>query len=412
MSLDDQFTTTQAQPRSRRQRPATVAEVNGLRDAGRHSIGGGLILNVTPTGGRSWVARVRDVDGRRRDIGLGPYPEVTLGEAREKVLAMRREARSGQNILSTRERRRALRPKLAFRDAAIKAHAEKKRAWKNGKHQDQWLTTLENYVFGALGETDVAVIDGPAIVRALRPIWLEKPETARRVRQRIATVLNWSHANGFRASEAPMSAVADGLAAQPAKNGHFEAMPYPELPAFVAKIRGEAESMGKLALLFTILTAARSGEVRGAQWDEFDFDAHTWTVPAARMKGGRLHIVPLSDAAFEIVQMLHRNRASEFVFFGSKKQPLSDGTLTKVLRDKGLSYTVHGFRSSFRDWTAETMAVPGEVAEAALAHTIPNKVEAAYRRTNFLEQRHLLMQAWANFLSARDANVVLLKTSC
>jgi integrase len=407
MTAADQIATSQ--PRPRRQRAATVAEVNALRQPGRHSIGGGLILNITPTGGRSWVARVRDVDGRRRDIGLGPYPEVTLGEAREKVLGMRREARNGQNILSTRERRRALRPKLTFRDAAVKAHAEKKRAWKNGKHQDQWLTTLESYAFATLGDLDVAAIDGPAVVRALRPVWLEKPETARRVRQRIATVLNWSHANGFRAAEAPMSAVADGLASQPAKTGHFEAMPYPELPAFIGTLRSEADSMGRLALLFTILTAARSGEVRGARWEEFDFEARTWTVPAARMKGGRVHVVPLSDAAFEIIQKLHQSRAADYVFFGVKKQPLSDGTLTKVLRDKGMSYTVHGFRSSFRDWVAETMAVPGEVAEAALAHTIPNKVEAAYRRTNFLDQRRDLMQAWANFIADRSAEVTVLR---
>jgi integrase len=342
-------------------------------------------------------------------LGLGSFPEVSLGEARENVSRIKREFREAGRLLSPRERRRSQRRIPTFREAAAKAHGEKKEAWKSGKHQDQWLSTLEAFAYPHLGDLPVNEIDGPTILRALSPIWLRVPETARRVRQRIAAVLDWSHAHGFRDTEAPMRAVGKGLPAQPKKDGHFEAMPYPDLPAFMTKVRSEAETIGRMALQFTILNAARSGETRGALWSEIDFEKRTWTVPAQRMKGGRAHVVPLSDPAMEILTRRSEARQADvdMIFSGAKGKPLSDMTLTKILRDGGLGCTVHGFRSSFRDWAAETMSMPGEVAEAALAHSVPNKVEAAYRRTNFLDQRRLLMQAWADFLGGKS-NVVAL----
>lgn len=390
-----------------RKAPATVTEVNAIRSPGRHSIGGGLILAVSTSGARSWLARVRDPSGRRRDIGLGPFPDVKLAEARDRAADLRRMVRDGLDPVAEKRRARRLVP--TFREAARRAHAERQGTYRNAKHAAQWITSLEAHAFPKLGDRNVDQIDAAAIIHALLPIWLEIPETARRVRQRIAAVLNWAHAHGYRPTEAPMQSVSAGLPRQPKKSGRFEAMPYPELPAFVTELRGEPPTVGRMALLLTILTAARSGETRGATWDEFDLDAALWFIPGERMKAGEPHTVPLSDAAIAILQPLHEARSGDVVFPGAKGRPLSDATLSKILRDKGRPCTVHGFRSSFRDWVAETMAVPGEVAEAALAHAIPNKVEAAYRRTKYLDQRRTLMQAWANFLGGVGADVVTLK---
>ena len=227
------------------------------------------------------------------------------------------------------------------------------------------------------------------------------PETARRVRQRVGVVLDWAHAKGYRTSEAPMRSISKGLPKQPRKDGHFAALAYDAAPAFMAKL-AERESVGRLALQFLILTAARSGEVRGAHWSEFDLDARVWTVPGERMKAGKAHMVPLSDAAVAVLEKAAKAKKHRdgLVFPGVQGSPMSDMTLAKVVRDSGEKVaTVHGFRSAFRDWAAETTSTPGEVVEAALAHTIANRVEAAYRRTNYLEKRRTLMEAWASYLS-------------
>lgn len=293
-----------------------------------------------------------------------------------------------------------------FRDAAKSVHQEHKAAWKNGKHRAQWINTLESYVFPALGDRRVADIEGPAIRDVLAPIWLTKPETARRVRQRIASVLDWACAKGFRETEAPMRSVARGLPRQPRRLRHFKALPFKEVPAFIWGLH-ERLSGGRLALEFLILTAARSGEVRGCCWNEIDLDKKLWTVPAERMKVGSVHAVPLSEAAANVLHRarLFRSPVSDLVFPGQNpKRTLSDMTLLKILRDKGTGVTVHGFRSSFRDWVAEETNYPGEIAEVALAHTIPNKVEAAYRRTDFLEKRKAMMADWATFCTNGHLN--------
>lgn len=374
----------------------TAIRIRNLREPGRYSDGEGLILNLVGPGRGSWIVRVQ-ADGKRKDIGLGSLVDLGLAEAREAARQVRKDTRAGVDVLVERKKERLEIP--SFRDAAKMVHHEHKAAWKNGKHQAQWINTLEIYAFPTLGDRLVSEIEGPAIRDTLAPIWLTKPETARRVRQRIGSVLDWACAKGFRETEAPMRSVTRGLPRQPKKRGHFAALPFKEVPGFACWLR-QRVSVGRLALEFLILTAARSGEVRGCCWSEIDVKKKLWTIPAERMKAGNAHVVPLSDAALDVLARATslRSPVSDLVFPGQNpKRELSDMTLLKVLRDKGADVTVHGFRSSFRDWVAEETSYPGEVAEAALAHTIPNRVEAAYRRTDFLEKRKSLMGDWADF---------------
>jgi len=374
----------------------TAIQIRNLKEPGRYSDGEGLMLKLAAPGRGSWFVRVQ-ADGKRKDIGLGSLADLGLGEAREAARQIRKDMRAGVNVLAERKKERLEIP--TFRDAAKLVHKEHKAAWKNGKHQDQWINTLETYAFPTLGDRLVSEVEGPAIRDALAPIWLTKPETARRVRQRIGSVLDWACAKGFRETEAPMRSVTRGLPRQPRKRGHFAALPFKEMPAFVSWLR-QRVSVGRLALELLVLTAARSGEVRGCRWSEIDLKKKLWTVPAERMKAGNAHVVPLSDAALDVLKRAKpfRSPVSDLVFPGQKpRQQLSDMTLLKILRDKGADATVHGFRSSFRDWVAEETSYPGEVAEAALAHTIPNRVEAAYRRTDFLQKRKSLMDDWADF---------------
>ena len=377
----------------------TVARVKTLTEAGRYIDGDGLMLVVKPTGAQSWTLRVR-IGGDRRDIGLGSAKVLTLAEARAKAAELRRDVARGIDPIA--EKKKVVDPVPTFRDAATRVHADHKAAWKNGKHQAQWINTLETYAFPMIGDRPVDKIEGPLIRDVLAPIWLTKPETARRVRQRIGAVLDWSYVKGYRKTEAPMRSLSKGLPRQPRKDGHFAAMAYADVPKLIARLR-ERSSVGRLALEALILTAARSGEIRGATWSEVDLDTGMWSVPAERMKMGRVHHVPLAPQAIEAFRRAEGLRVpcSDLVFPGQKlKSPVSDMTLLKVMRDMETGVTVHGFRSAFRDWVAEETSYPGEVAEAALAHAIPNKVEAAYRRTDFLEKRRSLMREWATFCTS------------
>jgi integrase len=374
----------------------TAVAIRNLKEPGRYSDGEGLILKFVGPGKGSWIMRVQ-AGGKRRDIGIGSLAVVSLGEARELAREIRKQMKAGIDVLAERKKERLEIP--TFRAAATLVHAEHKAAWKNGKHQAQWINTLESYVFPALGDKLVSQIEGPAIRDVLAPIWLTKPETARRVRQRIVAVLDWSCAKGFREAEAPMRSVMRGLPRQPKKHGHFEAMPFRELPDFLVWLR-ERLSVGRIALEFLILTAARSGEVRGCCWGELDLARKVWTIPTDRMKAGKVHVVPLSDGALGVLERarMFESAFSDLVFPGQNpRRQMSDMTLLKILRDKDLGCTVHGFRSCFRDWVAEDTDFQGEVAEAALAHAIPNKVEAAYRRTDFFEKRKALMADWSDF---------------
>lgn len=374
----------------------TAVKIRSLTEPGRYSDGDGLFLEINGKGAASWILRVQN-NGKRQDIGLGSTKSVSLKDARDAAFATRQKIAQGIDPVAERKQERQAIP--TFREAAKLVHEEHEKAWKNGKHQNQWIATLTTYAFPKIGDLTVDKIEGPAIREVLIPIWLSKPETARRVRQRIGTVLDWACAKGFRATEAPMRSLSKGLPRQPKKDGHFAAMPYADVPTFVEKL-GERESAGRLALEALILTATRSGEIRGATWAELDLKAALWTIPAARMKMGKVHIVPLPPQAVAVFERAQRYKVgiSDLVFPGQDvKRPLSDMTLLKVLRDMELMVTVHGFRSAFRDWVAEQTDYSGEVAEAALAHTVSNKVEAAYRRTDFLDKRRLLMRDWAAF---------------
>ncbi|MEI9852825.1 MAG: integrase arm-type DNA-binding domain-containing protein [Sphingomonas sp.] len=374
----------------------TALKIRSLAEPGRYADGDGLFLDVTGKASGRWILRVQS-NGRRREIGLGSLKNVSLADARDAAFVTRKKIAQGIDPVAERKQERQAIP--TFRKAAELVHEEHEKAWKNGKHQNQWIATLKTYAFPKMGDLLVSDIEGPLIRDVLAPIWLTKPETARRVRQRIGTVLDWSYARGFRATEAPMRSLSKGLPRQPKRDNHFAALPYASVPEFLEKL-GERESVGRIALEALILTAARSGEIRGATWSELDLEAGLWTVPAARMKMGRAHLVPLSAeviAVFQRAEKFHAG-ASDLVFPGQNvKKPLSDMTLLKILRDMELGVTVHGFRSAFRDWAAEQTDYSGEVAEAALAHTVSNKVEAAYRRTDFLDKRRLLMRDWATF---------------
>ena len=402
----------------------TALQVKSFRGPGRYPDGNGLFLLVGVTATKSWMLRIR-VDGRRRDLGLGRLTGRSLAQARDAAIDVRRQCREqgfAEPILPPRSHAAAIRTQPArsytaaiqarppvrpartsiptFREAAVAVHAERLQSWKNGKHQVQWLASLEIDVFPFIGNTPVDAIDGPAVREVLAKIWLAKPETARRVRQRVGAIIDWSCAEGYRATEIPMRSLSMTLPRQPKKKGHFEAMPYPDVPAFLAAVRERRQSMGRFALETLILTAARSGEIRGARWGEIDLKAATWTVPAERMKAGVKHVVPVSDPVLAILEHVASFRipCTDIVFYGQKpKQPLSAMTLLKVLHDMDAPGTVHGFRSSFRNWVAEETNYPDEVAEAALAHTIPNKVEAAYRRTDFLAKRRAMMADWAAY---------------
>ncbi|MBP2301963.1 tyrosine-type recombinase/integrase [Azospirillum picis] len=378
---------------------------------GRYADGNGLYLEVDESGARRWLLRIM-VQGRRRDIGLGSTTLVSLAEARDTAIAMRKVARAGGDPVA--ERQKALRIVPTFESAARTCHTEHKDSWKNGKHADQWLTTLETHAFPVIGTMTVDRIGTPEVRDVLLPIWLEKPETARRVRQRIGTVLDWAATKGFREGENPVRSVAKGLPKQKDSGEHFAALPYDDVPAFLTKLRATDQTgpVVKLAMEFLILTAVRSGEMRGAMWREIDTEAKLWTIPAERMKAGKPHVVPLAPRAVELLEEARKlarkpDDLDALVFEGSKPdKPMSDMTLTMVLRRMKIEATAHGFRSAFRDWTAETTNTPSDVAEMALAHTIKNKVEAAYRRGDLLEKRRVLMKLWADFCQGATGAVV------
>jgi integrase len=379
-------------------------------EAGRRAAmladGGNLYLQATigkdETVRRSWVFRY-ELDGRRHDLGLGSLDTLNLPEAREKARLLRQQLVEGIDPFEAK--RQAKKERLAklaaearamtFRQCAeecIKSHAD---GWKNAKHRAQWRSTLESYAYPVLGDLAVDDIATAHIVRVLQPIWKEKPETASRVRGRIEKVLGWASVRGFRSGDNParwrghlQELFAAKGKVRPVE--HHAALSFTDVPAFMADLRSR-NSLSARALEFTVLTAVRTGETIGATWDEIDFAAKVWTIPAARMKAGKAHRVPLSDRAAEILASVPRE--GEHIF------PLSNMAMLELLRGMRPGTTVHGFRSSFRDWAAERTSYPNHVAEAALAHTISDKVEKAYRRGDLFEKRRRLMADWAAWCS-------------
>jgi integrase len=387
----------------------TPVRIRALTKAGRYADGNGLYLVVDPSGAKRWVLRTV-VHGRRRDIGLGGVLTVPLADAREKAASYRKLAREGGDPLAQRRALRRVVP--TFREAALQVHVEHARAWKNAKHGQQWINTLSEYVFPLIGEHRVDHIDTPDVLRVLSPIWLTKRETARRVKQRIGTVLDWAKAAGFRSGDNPVAGASRGLPKQADRAAHHAALAYSEVPSFVGKLRTSGLSEPtRLAFEFLILTAVRTNEVLRAKWNEVDLDREIWTIPADRMKAGREHRVPLPKRCIEILKRSKELSAgSPYVFAGrSNDRPLSNMVFLMALRRMDLEATAHGFRSAFRDWASERTNFPREVCEMALAHTIKDKAEAAYRRGDLLEKRRELMATWAAFSTAADADVVVLR---
>ena len=386
----------------------TKAKVGAARKPGRYADGNTLYLYVTPTGSKSWVQRLT-VNGRRCDIGLGPWPVVTLVEARDVALDNRRLVRDGGDPLA--EKRKASIP--TFRDATVATHEANKARWRSAKVTATWMQQMERHVLPTLGDMRVDHVDRGDVLAILTPIWTTKPEIARKLRQRMRAVLAWAEAHGHVTRNVAGEAIAGALPSMPSVKQHFRALPHPDVAdALVTISDSKASIAAKACLRFVVLTACRSGEARLATWDEIDLDARVWRIPAERMKAGAEHRVPLNDEAVAVLHEIAPLRDESGLVFPSprrRRASLSDMTLMKVLRDTGLAErcVVHGFRSSFRDWCADT-GKPREIAEAALAHTVGG-VEGAYFRSDMFERRRRLMADWAAYLSGEDASVVPLR---
>lgn len=391
----------------------SALEVKNLSTPGLHFVGGvaGLALQVLPSGGRSWILRMV-VGAKRRDMGLGGFPDVPLAAAREAARQARAKVRAGIDPI---EESRAAKSSLiatqaaamTFKQCATAYIAAHKDGWKNEKHGQQWENTLATHAYPHLGDVLVRDVGLPQVLAVLEPIWKAKTETASRLRGRIESVLDWATARGHRdgLNPARWRGHLDKLLPKPSKVTkviHHTALPASKVGAFVTALRQQA-GMGAKALEFAILTAARSGEVRGATWDEVDLDEGIWTIPGSRMKAAREHRVPLSKDAIALLKALPRHGETKLLFVATRGGQLSDMTLSAVIRRMSAPCVPHGFRSSFRDWAAERTNYPREMAEMALAHTISDKVEAAYRRGDLFDKRRQMMSDWATFCSSPDA---------
>lgn len=390
----------------------TVKAVQALKASGRYGDGGGLFLQVTATGTKSWIYRW-ERDGRERMMGLGSVNDYSLDEARDLTRDMRRAVRAGRDPIADRraerERQRAdARKLLLFRDAAQQYFDAHEAKWTNAKARKNFLTRLTAHAFPHIGGLPVAEISTADVLRCIEPIWHTKTETASRVRQYIEKVLAWATVKGYRQGDNParwMGHLKEALPAPGtiAPDKHHAALPFKELPAFFASV-ATMGGMAALALRFLILTAARTGEIIGATWDEVDLDKAVWTIPAARMKARRDHRVPLSEAAVTLLKIVPRERGNAHLFAGQYKgTALSNMAMAVLLkRMERTDITVHGFRSTFRDWAGDHTEFPREVVEAALAHAVGDATEQAYRRSDALERRRVLMEAWADYCEGKQ----------
>ena len=396
----------------------TALAVTKTRREGLHADGGGLYLQVSGSGAKSWLYRFM-LNGKARAMGLGSVHTVSLAEAREQAIQCRKLTRQGVDPIEARkvERTKAqleAAKSITFDACATSYIAAHKAGWRNSKHADQWRSTLDTYAMPVFGSLPVQDIDLTLVLKVLEPIWKTKTETASRLRGRIEAVLDWATVRGYRRGDNPARWRGHLDKVLPARSKvqkviHHEALPYVEIGEFVAALRDQ-EGVAARALEFLILTATRTGEVIGARWDELDLGQRVWTVPPNRMKAGREHRVPLSTAAMALLETMKKQRRDEYVFPGFKQgKPLSNMAMLKLLERIGRSdLTAHGFRSTFRDWAAERTNFPREVAEMALAHTIGDKVEAAYRRGDLFEKRRDLMATWAGYCGEipRSAHVI------
>jgi integrase len=391
----------------------------GVKNAkpGRHADGGGLHLLVKASGARSWVYRFM-LNGKSRDVGLGAgagHDALSLANARHAATALRLKVNAGIDPLEERHRKAAEAlaasqaahvAAITFRDVAIAYIAANEDSWRNPKHRQQWRNTLATYVYPVIGDLPVSEVKTAHVLSILEPIWKDKPETASRIRGRIETILDAAKARGYRDGENPARWRGHIAQILPARTrlarGHQKAMPYAAINKFVDQLH-QRKAMAALALEFVILTAARSGEVIGATWEEVDLDKAIWTIRAERMKAGKEHRVPLSQRAIEILEAV-KSLGSDWLFPSVKGGKLSGMAMSMLLRRMEQDCTIHGFRSSFRDWAAECTSYPHEVCEMALAHVIGNKAEAAYRRGDLFEKRRKLMDDWAEFCTCNSAD--------
>jgi len=401
----------------------TARRVATEKRPGTFADGGGLYLQVAPGGTKSWIFRYQFA-GRRRDMGLGSVNAFTLAEARERATDAFRQVARGIDPIDARLAAGLATSTAAARTITFGACAQRyidahQAGWRNEKHRYQWRQTVDSYMKPFLGNVPVQAVDVGLVMQAIEPLWTAKPETASRVRGRIESILDWATARGFRQGENPARWRGHLENLLPKKSKvrrveHYAALPYAEIAGFLAELR-QRDSIAARALEFVILTAARTGEVLGARWNEFNIKECLWTVPAERMKAGKEHRVPLSKEAMAIVDAMAANRTGDYVFPGaSEGRPLSNMALLMLLRRMSRGdLTVHGFRSTFRDWAAERTAFPAEVAEMALAHTVADRVEAAYRRGDLFDKRRQLAAAWARFcqMASETGQVVPLRPS-
>lgn len=409
--MRDETSSIPRKPRGRHpSQRLTAVRARSIAEPGRYADGNGLYLVVDPSGAKRWMLRT-NVNRRRCDLGLGSAQLVSLADARAEAARLRRIARAGGDPLAERRRERATVP--TFKDAALQVHASHSSSFRNDKHKAQWLASLAAYVFPAFGDRLVSAIDSRDILKALTPIWTAKPETARRLKQRIKVILDWARASGHRTGDNPVDGITKVLPRGRQSQAHHAALPYAKVSAFLETIRAaEANEVSKLAFEFLVLTASRTSEVIGARWEEIDRAEKMWSVPAHRIKAGREHRVPLSKRCMEILEAAEKLAdGGPYVFPGrSPKAPLSNMVFLMLLRRIGHGdVTAHGFRSTFRDWAAERTNVPRAVCEAALAHVVKNKSEAAYFRSDLLDLRRDLMETWSKFATSAPADVIAIR---
>ena len=383
----------------------TALQAKAISEPGRHGDGDGLYLNVAAAGSKSWVQRIV-IEGRRRDIGLGSFPTVSLAQARSLAAGNRAAVAEGRNPLAEKHETKAATRKgtpsvPTFAQASLQVIELRRPTWSNPKHAVQWTSTLKTYAFPVIGDITVDSITAADALAVLEPIWTVKPETASRVRQRMETVLDWAVSHGYRLDNPAGRSLLKVLPTAKRLKKHHTSLPYERVPEALRLVRdSRANERTKLAFEFLVLTAARSGEVRRAEWDEVDWSRRIWEIPAARMKARRPHRVPLSNRAMEVLQAAGELSGPEGLIFpaGVENRVASDMTFTALLRRLDIPAVPHGFRSSFRNWVEECTETPWAVAEAALAHNIGNATQAAYMTSDLFEQRRELMERWAEFV--------------
>ena len=391
--------------------PLTPLRLRHLTEPGTYADGGGLTLRIHPSGGRNWVLRLT-VDGKRRNVGLGGFPEIRLAEARMLAQEMREAVRAGQDPIVERKalaaKRSAAPPPPAiptFADVAETVIELRAPTWTSKRHATQWRESLRIHAMPMLGHRPIDSITSADVLSVLAPIWHEKAETATRLRQRMSTIFDYAMVMNWRTDNPANGGVRAALRRRPRRRRHHRALPYSDVPAALAAVEAStSREVTKLAFTFLVLTAARAGEVRGASWDEIDLDAATWTIPAERMKARRKHRVPLSQQALAVVDKAQAFGNGKGLVFPSNRRGggLSNMAFAMLMRRFGVDAVPHGMRTSFRNWTLEQTSTPWAVAEAALAHTLGDSVASAYARSDLFEKRRVLMQAWGDYTLPAD----------